>query len=115
MVKDRFEDRSEFLRQCIRMYLGKSLGKRKDKNKEKDSLAEDVSSTAIPQSDKELANVRDVIRKVQQRNEGKAPKQEVIQHCMNLGIGEEKINDTIKKLKIYGEIFEPSDGFLMCT
>ena len=116
MVKDRFEDRSEFLRQCIRMYLGKSLGKRKDKTKEKDSLDKDVSSTAIPQRDKELAkSVRDVIREVQQRNEGKAPTQEVIQHFLDLGLDKEKIDDVIKRLKMEGTLFEPLNGFLKST
>ena len=116
MVNDRFEDRSEFLRQCIRMYLGKSLGKRKDKTKEKARLDKDVSSTAIPQRDKELAkSVRDVIREVQQRNEGKAPKQEVIQYCLDLGIDKEKIDGEIKRLKNEGAIFEPLNGFLKST
>ena len=116
MVKDRFEDRSEFLRQCIRMYLGKSLGKRKDKTKEKARLDKDVISTTISQSDRELAkSVRDVIREVQQRNEGKAPKQEVIQHCLDFGLDKEKIDDLIKGLKREGSIFEPRNGFLKST
>jgi len=118
MIKDRFEDMSEFMRQCIRMYLGKSLGKRKDETKEKESLAKDVISTTILKRNKKLAKyVRDAIKEVQQINEGNAPQQEVIQHCLDLDLGLDntKIYDIINRLKREGEIFEPKDGFLRST
>lgn len=117
MVKKHFEDISEFLRQCIRTYLEKSLGERKDENKENNRLDKDVIRTpTFSKNDEKLAkNVRDVIREVQQTNDGKAPKHEVIQHCLELGLDKEQIESLIKGLKREGAIFEPRIGFLKTT
>lgn len=73
----------------------------------------DVIATGISKSTRDKTRlIKDLIREVCSEHQGSAPVGEVLERAEEQGIDRHRAEDIIGRMRLYGEIIEPRNGFL---
>ena len=83
-------------------------------DKETGKIDIDRISTGITTSERaKIVGVREIIGELEQKlNTKQIPIEEIIKVAQEKGLNDEKVNESIEKLKRSGDIFEPRKGFI---